>query len=241
MSWAPVDNNCGTGAGGFKKGNTCAQGSAASFSTVQALGKAINPPGSKPYRISATAEIPGVTQIGREVHGIPRANFKEYMDTLLKRYEDLGFKPSPGSSGWSGDNVVLEHPEGHQLELIVSKQTSANSVYMGVSFVPPAQREGYQVSREAFTHSLDKKIPASASQVNRVPFGLDELLLRSASTDAKFLRSLHERFISHHIREASGNAPAVYIDWHRKAAGLHNMARDYYMDKLGVQNHWSSI
>lgn len=244
--WVQVDNNCGTGAGGFKRGNTCAQGSAASFSTVQALGKAINPPGGKAYRISNMAAIPGVKQLGREVHGRLRNNplrstgfldlvlDKGYIDSLLNKYKELGFRPLPGSYMLADRDTVLEHPEGHQIEVILSKQTDTASLYIGASFVPPEQREGYQVSREAFLHSVPNpnRVPTG------IPFGLQELLLRAGSTDAAFLRKLHERFIKHHEAHASqtDHWPDQVIQHHRKAIGLHSIARDYYMDKLGVQN-----
>lgn len=253
-SWNRVNNaNCGTGAGGFKKGNTCA-----SSNDNQLQHDSID-------TLSKQLSLPPMKTIGGNLYSSGKVNeptekVVKRVDKLVKTLQKHGFikdmihvKPPYGS----GINEWY-HPNGHFVEIYGGHRNSEpNSFEVFVYMIPREIREGVIISRTALESSY-----APSKQVNRATIlaaaaykvGLegnkskamklhaDTITLHQEAIDllesnlAKFKRKKRAS-----KDESKSLAIAKDIKHHVNAITNHMVAKDWYEEHMTNNRRWVSI
>lgn len=163
-AWDRVDNNCGTGAGGFKKGNKCAAGGAVTSKTtldddnIDTVRKQIDLPLMRP---SVSKSFPNLYQ--GIIEGKHRTINQELLQ-LTKSLTEHGFIPDKYNkrttnvkqSGRGVTKVDLEwtHQSGHAVSVSVYDRTNLSELEVNLYLIPKADREGLIISSSARDASL---------------------------------------------------------------------------------------
>lgn len=258
--WVQVDNNCGTGAGGFKRGNTCAGGGKTpSFDTPDELSKSIFTNGQwftvqDPAMLfihtknsySKVHTVGSIVPLGKDSVVATRR-----LGDLFKRAKAAGFKPVDQNSNLDLDkatisdlrsSILLEHQEGHQIDISRDNTAKVPSVDVSITFVKPENRESYQISKDAFLASYFNSTQHDDWTYHKL-YRPSQLRMLASTGDAATLLKIHNEYRNEHekiLRQSKSLNPGLRKG-HEEAIGLHGIARDYYMYKLGVQNHWRAV
>lgn len=154
---------------------------------------------------------------------------------FLDRARKLGFKwendrEEPGLRSWQHRQNVIElsHPEGHAAEVEYNKSRADFRLH----WTAPRFREGVAVSKEAY----------DAFPVGH--YGSTYLMLRARAGNHRaameshnnIIRSLNHRLNgTDHQWNSSPKLEGKEAERARQALALHQIARDYHMEKAGLQ------
>lgn len=232
----PVANadgdNCGTGAGGFKRGNTCAGGGN-------------KPPMSGMLRRKNDTVRGLVDDLGlphaqvdshdHTVYGALESNVgvAEEARRVVEAARNVGFLPAGATGGGTPENprtdgswsVTMEHPEGHHLDIWFTHGGMFHNdrLYYNLEFVPEPNREGYAISREAAR--------ASSSAGYSAFFPAEMARIGDNEQAVKYHLQMADMHARYAATRDQPNAKAL----HRDAEAAHRIAADYHMEKAGLQ------
>lgn len=223
-------DNCGTGKGGFKKGNNCASGMSHITSVkglAEALGLGGDPSNGTGGMLYTTKEYGQHEEAALEYQRQKRVAAK------------LGFKAKSSTAGSDGGEAVeYEHPEGHSLQVGLSNRVRHPYTHATIIHVSKAAREGLGLAEEAKKLS-QKAIDATEPNIGTMS-EINQALAAARRGDSKMAKNYHEAMRDYHQRATTYTT--TFKKLHERAAAAHSIARDWHMDNLGVTNgKWKPV
>jgi imidazolonepropionase-like amidohydrolase len=148
---------------------------------------------------------------------------------VVESAERAGFRVNAHHNRSDGGyNVFLLHPEGHELgvwlEKAIANLHNHDEANFELTFVPPANREGYAISREAdqLTRAIHSAYFETASEAAREGRHEDAARLHDNAARGHYTQSLQLHLEKAHVKQ------------HREAEGLHRIASDYHKERAGL-------
>lgn len=231
-NWTPISgtvynasgDNCGTGAGGFKKGNTCAsKGGSPTFGSHEGILKALGLNRTHTNYRGVSYEVSGAKRVAKML-----TDAKKNLESLgFRKYRDEG----------SIDHLLehYEHPDGHVVRTLRTKGSGNTIIGMVTTqYVESGHKQGVSLSREAEDTSRSTGIflghhPERQSLIGLIDKSVNDA--RNGENEGAILA--HERAAQIHDRIAKESAGA-YAKRHRDAMGAHMIAADYHKEKAGL-------
>lgn len=243
--WSPVDNNCGTGAGGFKKGNNCARGS---FSSKEDMAEQLGLPA--PNNVDAYW-----THVGEH-----KGSAAELRAGVAGELEKRGFIKRYSGRTSIGDTIDYEHPtDGHMVfvsarPIVDPYSTTYKATKEGpydlrykILYVPPILQEGVRMAQNVITDiegRIERLIDAGRRDRDlgaetryrrgywrEIIYGVQEAKRRIASNDPKQALKAVDKVLNKVPRgKAAGEIKTSM-----------SVLRDWIMDQPGVGNQWRAV